>query len=82
MFSGYLQLQDLNGTGKDLSMDWISRTLYTVEEESMTKSRIMGYHIDQDTYEEILLRSKPVGSIVTDPYTRYVMSVGVNLSFI
>lgn len=64
------QLIVLNGTGLDLTIDWISRTLYVVESDGLNHSRIMQYNIDTREYKMFLSRSAYIGSIVADPYNR------------
>lgn len=63
------QLIKLDGVGKDMSIDWISRTLYVVEEMG-DLNRIMAFDIDKRMYREIMNRSVSVGSVLSDPYTR------------
>ncbi|XP_067675199.1 proto-oncogene tyrosine-protein kinase ROS-like isoform X2 [Haliotis asinina] len=58
----------LDGVGKDMSIDWISRTLYVVEKMG-DLNRIMAYDIDKKMYREIMNRSVSVGSVLSDPYT-------------
>ena len=62
----------MSGTGRDLSLDWISRTLYVVEKigEQGTSS-IMGYHMDQELYTQVIgSQDKSIGAVISDPYTR------------
>ena len=62
----------MSGTGRDLSLDWISRTLYVVEKigEQGTSS-IMGYHMDQELYTQVIgSQDKNIGAVISDPYTR------------
>jgi hypothetical protein len=71
------QLVEMGGKGVDLSLDWISRTLYMVTENGgeHTTNSIMGYHMEQALYTQIVSRINiTIGSVISDPYARYVSS--------
>ncbi|KAK7463223.1 hypothetical protein BaRGS_00038208, partial [Batillaria attramentaria] len=69
------ELVEMMGTGVDLTLDWISRTLYVVENDSTPHggSSIMGYHMDQDVYRAIITTNKRIGSVISDPYTSMLL---------
>ncbi|ESP04075.1 hypothetical protein LOTGIDRAFT_156686 [Lottia gigantea] len=65
-----IPLMQLNNSVKDMTMDWVSRTLYIVEEGKGGESdRIMGYHVDQQKYQLVINRNTTIGSVLSDPYT-------------
>ena len=68
------QLVEMSGTGRDLSLDWISRTLYVVENsDERGASSIMGYHMDQALYTQVIgSKDRSIGAVISDPYTRSV----------
>ena len=72
------QLVGMSGKGHDLSLDWISRTLYVVENAGEpAASRIMGYHMDQDLYTPIInSTNRNIRAVISDPYARYLHHVG------
>ncbi|GFR72269.1 tyrosine-protein kinase receptor [Elysia marginata] len=67
--SPFEELADLNAKGKALTIDWISRTVYTVESAGPGQSHIKQYNIDRGGHRQLLSRPAEVGSIVADPYT-------------
>ena len=60
----------LEATVVDMSVDWISRTLYIVEDRD-GEGHIRSYEIDKDQQFEVIKRPHKIGNIVLDPYTRY-----------
>ena len=62
----------MSGMGRDLSLDWISRTLYVVENNGeQGTSSIMGYHMDQQLYTPVIgSEDNNIGAVISDPYTR------------
>ncbi|KAL8573555.1 hypothetical protein ACOMHN_047826 [Nucella lapillus] len=64
------ELVEMRGRGSDLNLDWISRTLYVVENgEPAGASSIMGYHMDQGSYMRVIDTSdNTIGSVISDPY--------------
>ena len=53
-----------------MSIDWISRTVFLVENMD-TEGYIRSYEMDKDEQSEVIKRSEKIGNIVLDPYTRY-----------
>lgn len=64
------QVVNLNGKGQDLTVDWISRTLYVVEIFSSGESSILQFNMDMGDYSILLTRNTSIGSIVANPYNR------------
>ncbi|GFN97601.1 tyrosine-protein kinase receptor [Plakobranchus ocellatus] len=69
----YEELVSLNGSGVDIAIDWIGRTLYTVESPIPGLSNIMQFNIDRGDFSLLLSRQASVGSIIADPYTSSVL---------
>ncbi|XP_076466208.1 proto-oncogene tyrosine-protein kinase ROS-like [Babylonia areolata] len=69
------ELVEMSGQGKDLNLDWISRTLYVVErtEGPSASSTIMGYHMDQDIYTRVIVSQNTIGSVISDPYASMLL---------
>ncbi|RUS81024.1 hypothetical protein EGW08_011229 [Elysia chlorotica] len=72
--SPFEELADLNASGVDVTIDWISRTLYTVESLNNGASFIKQYYIDREVHRQLIStqlisRQAIIGSIVADPYT-------------
>ena len=64
-------LLKVNGTVRDIAMDWISRTIYmVVRHETGNRSVILAYLMDQGIHREVLSRPGTVSSIAVQPYTR------------
>ncbi|XP_060072094.1 proto-oncogene tyrosine-protein kinase ROS-like [Ylistrum balloti] len=67
-------LMKLNNSGLDLSLDWISRTLYIVEVDHTRNTSSLGaYKLDQGQYVSLQDRPQAIGAIVADPYTSNVI---------
>ncbi|KAK3578565.1 hypothetical protein CHS0354_025280 [Potamilus streckersoni] len=62
-----IKLFELDHTGRDVTVDWISRTLYILESNTTT-SRILSYRLDQGRHSILLQRNSKFGNIVVDPY--------------
>ncbi|KAL5011108.1 hypothetical protein ScPMuIL_013413 [Solemya velum] len=62
------QLQKLNGTCRDVALDWVSRKLYIVE-RFPHKSVIQSYFLDTKSYVSLFERENDIQNIIIDPYT-------------
>ncbi|KAJ8314937.1 hypothetical protein KUTeg_007087 [Tegillarca granosa] len=64
-----VELMQLNRTGYDLSLDWISRTLFITEADSSGQTgSIQAYQIDQRVQTELVTGRQTIRNIVADPY--------------
>ncbi|XP_069131795.1 proto-oncogene tyrosine-protein kinase ROS-like isoform X3 [Argopecten irradians] len=67
-------LVKLNNSGVDLSLDWISRTLFIVEVDRTRGTSTLGaYKLDQREYISLQERPQAIRAIVADPYTSNVI---------
>ncbi|XP_021360876.1 proto-oncogene tyrosine-protein kinase ROS-like isoform X2 [Mizuhopecten yessoensis] len=67
-------LMKLNRSGVDLSLDWISQTLYTAEvDHTRGISSLGAYKLDQGQYVSLQDRPQAIGAVVADPYTSNVI---------
>ncbi|CAG5115203.1 unnamed protein product, partial [Candidula unifasciata] len=67
------EVVSLGGTGQDITVDWISRTVYTVESVSPEQNRVMQFNIDTTDYKLLLSRPTRIGSIIADPYNSAIL---------
>ncbi|KAH9525303.1 hypothetical protein Btru_001020 [Bulinus truncatus] len=67
------KLLTLNGTGKDITVDWVSRTLYFVESVSTTLSSVTQYNIDTKSYQLLLTRPAIIHAIAADPFNSIIL---------
>ncbi|KAK3786751.1 hypothetical protein RRG08_000957 [Elysia crispata] len=70
----YDELGKLNGVGVDVTIDWISHTLYTVVTADNGESIIKQYYIDKESHpkllsKQLISRQAAVSNIIADPYT-------------
>ncbi|XP_013070385.2 proto-oncogene tyrosine-protein kinase ROS-like isoform X4 [Biomphalaria glabrata] len=68
-----LEIFTLKGNGKDITVDWVSRTLYFVETFSSDKSSITQFNLDNGKYTVFLNRSANVQTIAVDPFNSAVL---------
>ena len=52
-----------------MSLDWVSRTVYTVE-SNVSSAAIISYSLDEGKQYRIIERNSKLGDVVVDPYTR------------
>ena len=64
-----LQLFQLEGTIGDLAIDWISRTLFLVENTD-SEGHLRSYELDKGQQSKLMTRTGKMGNVVLDPYTR------------
>ncbi|XP_035828604.1 proto-oncogene tyrosine-protein kinase ROS [Aplysia californica] len=67
------ELVDLKGNGRDVTIDWISRTLYTVENASPNRSNVMQFNMDHGGYSLLVSRPEHIGSVIADPYNSAIL---------
>ncbi|XP_064613642.1 proto-oncogene tyrosine-protein kinase ROS-like [Liolophura sinensis] len=58
----------LNGTGKDITVDWISRSLY-ISLQYTEESAIVSYDIERQELTRVISRPYPIGSVLADPFS-------------
>lgn len=66
----FFQVVTLSGKGHDLTVDWISHTLYIVESASLGRSSITQFNIETKEYKVLLSRPAYINNILVDPFNR------------
>ena len=66
------QILDVNGTGKSITIDWIGRDLYWLEETPDGHFTIRKYDLNRNNGHSHIVLQKPgqVGRVTVNPYHR------------
>ncbi|XP_053397738.1 proto-oncogene tyrosine-protein kinase ROS-like isoform X2 [Mercenaria mercenaria] len=62
------RLLHLESEDHKMTLDWVSRTLYTVE-SNLSSAAVISYNLDEGKEYRLIERKTRIGDIVVDPYT-------------